>query len=177
MVLFMSWYVIRVISGKEGSVCKDLMALSSAVDSVIVNDAISPSKVVQVAGKPPVSQRIFSGYVYLSAVMSPVMRDKVKSVRGVINFLGDGKLPVPISDDEMVRVVSAATISDSIDSNILKKGDAVKIVGGPLDSFVGTIDELSNNKIFDDTIIKVCIAIFGRTSIVEVEASKIQKIE
>ena len=69
---------------------------------------------------------------------------------------------IRLVDDDYVRVRS----------NEFDIGDKVKIVDGPFDTFVGTVDGFDKEK----NILKVSILIFGRTTVVDIDKSKVEKI-
>lgn len=51
-------------------------------------------------------------------------------------------------------------------------GDTVKIISGPLESFVGVVQEISMEK----EKVRVLVSMFGRETPVELEFSQIQKM-
>ena len=51
-------------------------------------------------------------------------------------------------------------------------GDTVKIISGPLESFVGIVQEISMEK----EKVRVLVSMFGRETPVELEFSQVQKV-
>ena len=51
-------------------------------------------------------------------------------------------------------------------------GETVKVISGPFEGFMGTVEEISNEK----QILKVKVSMFGRETPVELEFSQVDKI-
>ena len=51
------------------------------------------------------------------------------------------------------------------------EGDSVQVVNGPLEGFVGTVQEINKEK----QKVKVLVSMFGRETPVELEFSQVQK--
>ena len=52
-----------------------------------------------------------------------------------------------------------------------EEGDTVQVVNGPLEGFVGTVQEINKEK----QKVKVLVSMFGRETPVELEFSQVQK--
>ncbi|WP_239978393.1 transcription termination/antitermination protein NusG [Candidatus Similichlamydia epinepheli] len=116
-------------------------------------------------GKQKVSEkRIWPGYLLVRMEMNQETWSYIKSVEGVIEFLG-GEQPVPLADEEV----------ETIQQDLRKKkekvsqkhsvsvGDQVKIVEGVFVNFIGTVTEVCGEK----GRLSVALAIFGRTTTVD----------
>lgn len=51
-------------------------------------------------------------------------------------------------------------------------GDSVRVIDGPLESFIGTVEEIS----MDRKKVRVLVSMFGRETPVELEFTQIQKL-
>lgn len=51
-------------------------------------------------------------------------------------------------------------------------GDSVKVIGGPLESFIGTVEEIN----LDKKKVRVLVSMFGRETPVELELTQILRI-
>jgi len=67
--------------------------------------------------------------------------------------------------DEMTDVGSFATVPYMV-------GESVKVTDGPFNDFIGTIEEINNEK----KKLKVIVKIFGRKTPVEVSFMQVEKI-
>ena len=92
----------------------------------------------------------------------------IRNTRGVTGFVGPSSKPVPLSEEEVIsmRLENVQEIMN------LNKGDNVRVSSGPLESFVGIIQEISDDK----QKVKVMVSMFGRETPVELEITQIQKL-
>ena len=93
----------------------------------------------------------------------------VRNTRGVTGFVGSGTDPIPLTDDE-IRNMGFDDVPVNIDYDV---NDNVKVVNGPLEGFVGIVQEISKEK----GKVKVLVSMFGRETPVEVEFAQVQKID
>ena len=61
------------------------------------------------------------------------------AIPGVTGFVGPGSKPVPLSDEE-VKMMGAEQTETVVDYEV---GDIVRVIEGPLENFIGTVEEIS----------------------------------
>ena len=105
------WYVVRAVSGKENKV-KSYIETEIArlhLEDYIEQVLIPTEKVVQVKdGKKTVKDKVyFPGYIMIEANLSGEIPHIIKSISGVIGFLGEvkGGDPVPLRLSEVNRML------------------------------------------------------------------------
>ena len=113
-------------------------------------------------------KKVFPGYVLIKMIMSDDSWYVVRNTRGVTGFVGPGSKPVPLSDDE-VRNMGVEQFETVVDFEL---GDSVRVVEGPLDGFIGTVEEIS----LDKKKVRVSVSMFGRETPVELEFTQIIKL-
>ncbi|MCL4164488.1 UNVERIFIED_CONTAM: hypothetical protein GTU68_039974, partial [Idotea baltica] len=107
----MKWYVVRAIGGQENKVKSYIETEISRVGlSDYVSQVIVPTeKVVQIRnGKKVNRERVyFPGYIMVEANLSGEVPHVIKSITGVIGFLGEtkGGDPVPMRKSEVNRML------------------------------------------------------------------------
>ena len=165
------WYVVHTYSGYENKV-KD--TLEKAVDNRgmqhLVQEVVVPMEEqieIKDDKKKTTLRKVFPGYVLIKMILTEESWYIVRNVRGVTGFVGPDGKPVPLTDDE-IRDMGFEDIPVTIDYEV---GDNVKIVSGPLESFVGTVEEINMEK----SKVRVLVSMFGRETPVELEFSQIQK--
>ncbi len=176
-----NWYVIRAIGGQETKVKSYIeseisrLGLSDYVDQVIV----PKEKVIQIRnGKKIHKERVyFPGYIMIQANLSGELPHVIKSVTGVIGFLGakKGGEPVPMRKYEVNRMLGKVDELSIQDDNIAIPfiiGETVKVIDGPFNGFDGTIEKINEEK----RKLEVMVKIFGRKTPLELSYMQVEKI-
>lgn len=166
------WYVIHTYSGYENKVKANL---EKAVENRGLQDVITE---VQVPMEEHYERKnnklkrtlkkVFPGYVLVKMVMNDESWYVVRNTRGVTGFVGPGSKPVPLTDEEIVNL-GVEEIPIVVDFKIK---DPVKVISGPFENFIGTIEEIN----LDKHKVKVLISMFGRETPVELDFVQIEKI-
>ena len=170
------WYVVRVISGQERKIRDHVMleVTRSGWDKIVTNILVPTEKVYTIkAGKKTIKEKtLFPGYIYMEVEdkkMSQEMWTSVRQVHGVLGFLGT------LSHPEVFKLLGKADEMLDAGEKIAEPfiiNEDVKIVDGPFNDFIGTIEEINNEK----KKLKVVVKIFGRRTPVEVSFMQIEKI-
>ncbi len=177
----MKWYVVRAIGGQENKVKNYIeteisrLGLSDYVSQVIV----PTEKVIQIRnGKKINRERVyFPGYIMVEANLAGEVPHVIKSVTGVIGFLGEtkGGDPVPMRKSEVNRMlgkVDELSIKDESVAIPYNVGETVKVVDGPFNGFDGTIEKVNEEK----RKLEVMVKIFGRKTPLELSYMQVEKI-
>lgn len=173
-----SWYVIHTQTGHEERVKVTLesRAHQFGQQEKIAQVLIPTEKVSEVkAGKKKISTRkFFPGYVLVEMELTDDTWYLVKNTPGVTGFIGSGKKPLPLKDSEVSSIIRQAEEKKEKPTPkvIYDKGESVRVKEGPFVNFNGTIEEINPNK----GKLKVLVAIFGRTTPVELEYWQVEKI-
>ncbi len=177
----MKWYVVRAIGGQETKVKNHIETeisregLSDYVSKVIV----PTEKVVQVRnGKKINRERVyFPGYVMIEANLTGEVPHIIKSVTGVIGFLGEtkGGEPVPMRKSEVNRMlgkVDELAVSEESVAIPYNVGETIKVTDGPFSGFDGIIENVNEEK----RKLEVMVKIFGRKTPLELSYTQVEKI-
>ncbi len=173
------WYVIHTQTGYEDRV-KGALDAKLAADSSIqekVNQVLIPTeKVSEVKdGKKKISQRkFFPGYILVEMDLTEDTWYLVKNTPGVTGFIGSGNKPLPLQENEVRTILKQAEEKQekATPKVIFEVGEAVKVKEGPFTNFNGTIEEVHPEK----GKLKVMVAIFGRSTPVELEYWQVEKL-
>ena len=174
------WYVIRGISGQETKI-KDYIeteikyaGMSAHVEQIL----IPKEKVFQIRNGKKVSKErnFFPGYILIEADLIGEIPHIIKSVTGVIGFLGEtkGGDPVPMRQSEVNRIlgkVDELAESDEEMNIPFVVGETVKVIDGPFNSFSGVIEDINEEK----KKLKVMVKIFGRKTPLELSYMQVEK--
>ena len=110
----------------------------------------------------------FSRYVLIKMIINDESWYVVRNTRGVTGFVGPGSKPVPLSEDE-IKAMGVEQFETVVDYEI---GDSVRVIDGPLESFIGSVEEISADK----KKVRVLVSMFGRETPVELEVTQIQRL-
>ena len=175
-----NWYVVRAISGQENKVKSYIETEVSrlGLEDYISQVLVPTEKVVTVRdGKKIVKEKVyFPGYVMIEANLAGEIPHTIKSITGVIGFLGEvkGGDPVPLRPSEVNRMLGKVDeLSLTNDANIpFNIGETVKVVDGPFNGFNGTIEKINEEK----RKLEVMVKIFGRKTPLELGFMQVEKI-
>lgn len=165
------WYVVHTYSGYENKVAQNIEKVveNRRLQDLILEVRVPTEKVTELKDNKQreVERKIFPGYVLIKMVMTDDSWYVVRNTRGVTGFVGPGSKPVPLSEGEVQKlgVEKRETIIVSY-----AVGDSVRIVEGPLEGFIGTVEEIDPEK----NRVKVTVSMFGRETPVELELMQAQ---
>ena len=179
------WYVVHTYSGYENKVASNI---ETVVENRKIHDQILEVKVptetvteIRDDGtKKEVERKIFPGYVLVKvAVYEDEDSDElqmnddtwyvIRNTRGVTGFVGPGSKPVPLTEEEALNM-GIETRTVTVDYRV---GDSVKVLEGPLENFIGVVEEISMER----QIVKVMVSMFGRETPVELELNQVETLE
>ncbi|WP_430615119.1 transcription termination/antitermination protein NusG [Flavobacterium sp. JP2137] len=175
------WYVVRAVSGQENKVKNYIeteisrLGMSDYLSQVLV----PTEKVVQIRdGKKTTKERVyFPGYIMVEANLTGEVPHVIKSITGVIGFLGEtkGGDPVPLRIAEVNRMLGKVDeLSVKVDTGAIPYivGETVKVIDGPFNGFNGTVENINEEK----RKLEVMVKIFGRKTPLELSFMQVEKI-
>lgn len=168
------WYVVHTYSGYENKVASTLMTtVENRGLSDMIQDVKVPTEIVTEikddSTTKEVERKLFPGYVFVKMIYTDETWYVVRNIRGCTGFVGPSSKPVPLTEAEVYRMgVETRVVEVSY-----KVGDQVRIIDGPLEDFVGIVDELD----VDKNYVRVTISMFGRETPVELELNQAEAIE
>ena len=174
----MKWYVIHTQTGAEE---KARAGLQSRINTTNLKEYISeivvPTEQVSEihGGKKKISARkFFPGYILVHMEMNKESWYLVKSTPGITGFIGAGRKPTPISEEEVDAIIKRTEDTETKPSPKITfdVGEAVRISEGPFANFTGSVMEVYP----DRGKLKVSVSIFGRSTLVELEYWQVEKI-
>ncbi len=171
------WYIIHTYSGFERKVAESLRTRAEAFgfDSSIGQILIPEEEVVELRnGKKVTSKRLlYPGYVVVQMDMNDELWHRVKDTPRVTGFVGGGTTPVPLSADEINKMLYRQTTSAERPRPKMnfEKNETVRIIDGPFANFQGKVDEINPER----NTLRVLVTIFGRATPVELDFLQVEK--
>jgi transcriptional antiterminator NusG len=173
------WYIIHAYSGFERKVRESLESRIHAynLQNRIGRIMIPTEPVTELRnGKKYTIERVFlPGYVLVEMELDNDLWHVIKNTPRVTGFLGTGDKPVALSEQEVSSILFRTDVSADKPAMKVKfsKGEQVRINEGPFANFSGTVDDVNEDK----QTLKVMVSIFGRSTPVEIEFAKVDKME
>jgi len=169
------WYAIQTTAGHEnkvrGLLQKRIEDDPRPADERLVRQALVPiQEAVEIKNgkKVTVERKLYPGYVLVEMGLSQEALHLVNSIQGVIKFVGTGRLPQALRQDEVNRLLGVAEqASDAEPKEEIPflPGQVVEITEGPFSDFSGTVEEV----LADKGKVKVSVSLFGRPTTVELD--------
>lgn len=169
------WYAVKVYAGQEESLVKRILEKISKNES----NNFTSVKDVKVAarkhvfsknGKEMIKKKIvWPGYIFINTDFSDEVRDVIRELRGVFDFVGGSK-PAPMSIKEIEYINEIGSEKEEyLGNNKFAEGDVVTIVSGPLsNTSASVVENLPGGKV------RVRISIFGRSNLIDLEIDQIE---
>jgi len=166
------WYVVHTYSGYENAVAATIIkaAENRKMLEQILEVKIPTETVTEIhdSQTKTVERKIFPGYVLIKMIMTDVSWHLVRNVRGVTGFVGSANKAVPLTEEEIISL--------GIERHEIivgyEVGSTVKVVDGPLEGFLGTVDEIE----FDKSRVRVIVSMFGRETPVDLDFDQIEAV-
>lgn len=172
------WYVVHTQTGSEEKARAGLESKMAATElKNYVEQIVVPTEQVSEirGGKKRITERkFFPGYILVKMDMTKESWYLVKSTPGITGFIGPGRRPTPISEDEVNSILRRKedTESKPMPKVSFDTGESIRIAQGPFANFNGQVMELFP----DRGKLKVSVSIFGRSTLVELEYWQVEKI-
>ena len=173
----MNWYIVQAYSGFENKVAetiKEVMSKSS-MGSNLGEILVPTHKITEVKqGKRIQKQKkYFPGYVLVKLDLNKEIYHKIKNIQKVSGFLGPEGKPVPVSENEVKKIMNQLSETEANPSAGIsfEIGEKVRVCDGPFASFNGLVEEIDEEK----SRLKVSVSIFGRPTPVDLEFNQVEK--
>jgi len=172
-----NWYIVQSHSSFENKVAKlikeesEKAKISDKIEEIVVptHDVTEVKRGKRVQRK----KKYFPGYVLIKSEMDNNIYHMIKNIKKVNGFLGSKGAPVPVSDNEIEKILGQikdgiAQPTSSVEYSI---GEKVQVIDGPFASFTGLVEDIDEDK----ARLKVSVSIFGRPTPVDLEYNQVEK--
>ncbi len=167
------WYVVHTYSGYENAVAAAILkAAENRRMTDLIQEVNIPLETVTEhtdAGEKTYERKVFPGYVLVKMIMTDESWHLVRNVRGATGFVGSEGKAIPLTEQEIYDLgVEHKEIVVGF-----AVGDTVKVTDGPLEGFLGTVDELDAER----ETVRVIVSMFGRETPVDLELDQVEPVE
>jgi transcriptional antiterminator NusG len=189
------WYVVHTYSGMENRVKGNLenRITSLNMEDYIFEIIVPTEEVAEIKNgqRRMVKRTVLPGYVLVRMDLTDESWSTVRHTPSVTGFVGHSQKPVPLSLEEVEKMLAPAVVAAAeaaaaetggaaaktpakkkVEVADFGVGDSVMVVDGPFATLHATITEINA----DAQRIKALVEIFGRETPVELSFSQIQKV-
>ncbi|HVT43959.1 MAG TPA: transcription termination/antitermination protein NusG [Thermoanaerobaculia bacterium] len=173
------WYIVHTYSGFEERVKENLQ---QRIDALAMREKFGEIKIptetlVEMKGgkKREVQRKFFPGYILIEMEMSDEAWHLVKNTPKVTGFVGTGKKPTPLTQEEVDSILHqvVSTKEKPKPKHVYEHGEHVRIIDGPFTNFTGVVEEVN----LDRNTLKVMVTIFGRSTPVELDFLQVTRYD
>ena len=192
---FGDWYVIHTYAGMEKRVKQNLenRAVALNAEDYIFQVEVPTEEVAEIKNgqRKMVKRTVLPGYVLVRMDLTDESWAAVRHTPSVTGFVGHSQQPVPLSLDEVEKMLAPAVVAAAESAAAPEQGgaapaparkkvevadfdvsDSVMVVDGPFATLHATITEINA----ESQRVKALVEIFGRETPVELSFSQIQKV-
>jgi len=174
----MHWYVVHTYSGYEQKAKKALddRVTQHGVEHLFEEVLVPQEEVVEVkkGAKRKSKRQFFPGYMLVRMELNDTTWHIVKGTPKVTGFVGGSLKPPIVPDEEIAR------LTNQIEEGTLQpkpkiefeKGENVKVISGPFNTFTGIVDEVYDGK----GKLRVLVSIFGRSTPIELDFTQVETV-
>jgi len=169
------WYIVQAYTNQEYKVKAKIEKLieEKGLGSRIFRVLVPEEETIEIKNnkKQERTTRIFPGYVFVQMILDDEMYFEIKSIIGVVKFIGSKTRPTPVLEDEILKVlrkVGDKTRKIDVDFEV---GEIIKVISGPFRGYSGGISEIHPER----GVLKALISIFGRETPVQLDFDQVEK--
>ncbi len=177
------WYFVHTYSGHENKVAKALRATIERMDAKdkIFHVVVPTEEEIEIreGQRRTVRRKLYPGYVMVQTIelkegdpVSDQIWHLIRNTPGVTGFVSSGSQPVPLSQEEVNHILRAMRAEQPRVRIGFSVGQPVRIVSGPFEDFVGTVDEIDTER----GKVKVLVNMFGRETPVTLDFLEVEKL-
>lgn len=170
------WYVVHTYSGHEAKVAatlKQRVESQKLADKIL--DILVPTQEkieIKEGKKTNIKEKIFPGYLLIRMVLDDNTWLAVRTTPGITSFVGNANKPTPLPEEEVASIKRFMSMEAPKFKAAFSVGEAVRITDGPFSEFLGSINEIDEEK----GKLKVMVSIFGRETPVELDFLQVAKL-
>lgn len=170
------WYVVHAYSGHENKVAEALKQRAETLNLTdkILGILIPTQEKIQIkrGTRKTVSEKIFPGYMLVQMELTDDSWLAVRTTQGVTGFVGVGNKPTALPKHEVKAIMKYMTQTAPSYKADYVEGEAVRIVDGPFNDFLGTVNAINEEK----GQVEVLVNIFGRETPVSLDFLQVKKV-
>lgn len=166
------WYVVHTYSGYENKVASNLRTTIENRDlHHLFEDVQVPVEMVEEISdgkKKVVERKRFPGYVFIKMVQTDESWYVVKSIRGCTGFVGPESKPVPLTEEEALKM----GVEERVVELPYRIHDKVRVIDGPFEDRVGEVEDID----IENNVVTVIFEMMGTKATGELELDQVEPV-
>src|SRR4051794_40115562 len=176
----LSWYVLKVQSGREDTI-RDALERRVKIQGLgrfFGRIVVPTEKTTEIRNnkKRIVERKSYPGYLMTEMELNEKTWFVVRETPGVGDFVGAHGTPTKMREIEVNQMLGQQTAAETEQAPKVRidveRGDRVKIKDGPFENFEGTVEEVIEAR----GLVKVMLIIFNRPTPVDLEYWQVERI-
>ncbi|AXA35987.1 MAG: transcription termination/antitermination protein NusG [Candidatus Sumerlaea chitinivorans] len=174
----LKWYVVQTFTGWENRVKTNIehVLLREGLAHKLGRVYIPQKRYIDTKGgkKRELMRNVMPGYVFILMEPDEEVFALVQKIQGVSTFLGEDGKPTAIPLNEIQSILELGEERGERPKAAINfhVGDQVKVVEGPFQNFVATIEQIDEER----GRLKVAVSIFGRETSVELDVTQVEAV-
>ncbi|NLV86922.1 MAG: transcription termination/antitermination factor NusG [Clostridiales bacterium] len=164
------WYVVHTYSGYENAVAAAVLkaAENRRMQDLITEVNIPTETVTEHTenGEKTIERKTYPGYVFVKMILTDESWHLVRNVRGATGFVGSDGKAIPLTEQEILNM----GVERHEDISGFNVGDSVKVTDGPLEGFLGVVEDVDAAK----NRVRVIVSMFGRETPVDLDYYQVE---
>ena len=166
------WYVVHTYSGYENAVAAAILkAAENRKMQDLIQEVNIPMETVTEHtdnGDKTVERKTYPGYVFVRMILTDESWHLVRNVRGATGFVGSDGKAVPLTEQE---IADLGVEHREVEAQFAV-GSSVKVIDGPLQGFMGSVEEVEPDK----NRVRVIVSMFGRETPVDLDYDQVEPV-
>lgn len=173
------WFIVHTYSGFEERVRQNL---TQRIDALGLAEKFGEIRIptetlveMRSGKKREVQRKILPGYILVQMAMDDEGWHLVKSTPKVTGFVGAGKEPTPLTQEEVDQIFEQVEEAREKPKpkHQYEHGEQVRIIDGPFTNFIGVVEDVN----LDRNTLRVMVTIFGRSTPVELNFLQVTRYD
>jgi transcriptional antiterminator NusG len=171
------WYILQSLSGQEKRIATLIRekAKKDGLDESIGEIVVPTEKVTEMQKGKKVStdRKFLPGYILVKMDLKDELWHMIANIPKVGKFLGMSGKPRKVPQAEINKIMQQIEVSANAreKESLFAVGDSVKVNEGPFESFIGTVEDVDQDK----QKLKVSVVIFSRSTPLELNFDQVSK--
>jgi transcriptional antiterminator NusG len=169
------WYIMQCYSGQEYKVRDRIQHLmeEGVFQGKVTKILIPEEETIEIKETKRIERvvKVYPGYIFIEMEPNEDIWFQFRKIPGISKFIGTKNKPVPITEDEVLRVLRKTEDKVKKIEVDFEMGEVVKIINGPFRGYSGPINDINGEK----GKLKALILIFGRETPVELDFNQVEK--